>query len=497
MNRHPHLIIITAVAGLLCAFYLCGCSGNTGHAEQANRYPDIFPDYINVTVPVNIAPLNFGLPDDCERIKVQFLYDGQTLLKCGGKRKIKIPVGAWRNILQQVAGNALQVQVYARQSGRWYAYRPFNIQVAPDSIDPYIVYRLIEPAYGLWGRMGIYQRNLSNFDESAIIANQLTGNNCMNCHSFHNYNPERMMFHSRGEKFPGTFLLADGKMQRVNTKTEQAATAGSYPIWHPSGNYIAFSANSTNQAFHTLTGKKIEVFDLESDLIIWDIRNGTMLRDARFTTKQIWETFPAWSPDGKWLYYCVAEGKEMPIESEQLMYGLCRVNFDAATGRFGGQIDTIINPATSGKSVSFPRLSPDGRYLLYTASAYATFPVWHKEAELEMIDLHDGSMIDMQAVNSDDTESYHAWSSNGRWVVFSSRRIDGLYTHPFFAYFDSSGQIHKPFLLPQKDPEFYTRLLKSYNIPEFVKNKVELNPYEISKALDGTIVNLKEIIQEK
>ena len=219
-----------------------------------------------------------------------------------------------------------------------------------------------------------------------------------------------------------------------------------------------------------------------------------MLRDARFTGTEKWETFPTWSPDGKWLYYCLADAKKMPSESEQLKYGLYRVAFDAAANRFGDRIDTLLNPEITGKSVSFPRISPDGRYLLYTTSDYATFPIWHSEADLEMIDLHDLTPVDIRAVNSDNADSYHAWSSNGRWIVFSSRRTDGLYTHPHFAFFDESGRIHKPFLLPQKDPDHYIRLLKSYNIPEFVKGKVELNPYGISRTMKEKTANLKEII---
>ncbi len=494
MNRYISLPII--FISLLIVYGLCGCSENTGSAERINRLPGIFPDYAGVTIPVNIAPLNFALEDSCEKIEVRFVQLDQTLLKCKGRRSIDIPVGAWHELLHRMIGTDLQVQVSAKRAGRWYTYQPFNIHVASDSIDPYIAYRLIEPGYELWDQMGIYQRDLSTFDESAIIINKLTNRGCVNCHSFHNYNPERMMFHSRGEKNGGTFLFAGGRQQRVNTQTEHAPAAGTYPMWHPSGDYIAFSANTTRQAFHTLPGKKIEVYDLESDLVIWDVKNNTMLRDARFTTKDEWETFPAWSPDGQWLYYCFADKKNVPFESEQLKYGLCRVEFDAATGCMGERIDTIINPATSGKSISFPRISPDGQYLLYTASAYATFPIWHKEADLEMLNLRNGTTVDIRVANSDDADSYHSWSSNGRWIVFSSRRIDGLYTRPFFAYFDASGRIHKPFLLPQKYPDHHTRLLKSYNIPEFVKGRVELDPYEISRTLDGPITSLKEIIHE-
>jgi dipeptidyl aminopeptidase/acylaminoacyl peptidase len=255
--------------------------------------------------------------------------------------------------------------------------------------------------------------------------------------------------------------------------------------------------NETHQAFHALPGQRIEVYDLESNLAIWDIKNNSMILDAQFNTKNEWETFPAWSPDGKWLYFCRAEKKDLPQESKELKYGLYRVEFDAATGRFGNNVDTILNPEITGKSVSFPRISPDGRYLLYTLSDYGTFPIWHSEADLKMLDLNDYSNVDIEIINSEDTESYHAWSSNGRWIVFSSRRGDGLYTRLYFSYFDTSGRIYKPFLLPQKNPEENVQMLLSYNIPEFINRKIELNPYDISKTLSGETTHLKEIIYEK
>ena len=477
-------------------FSLYSCDEGIHSAVMKDGYPDIYPDYKDVTIPVNIAPLNFILLDQFEKIEVQFLHDSQIMFRSSNRRNTKIPADVWRSMLQKVTGSAIRVQVYARQSGKWYAYQPFEIHVSPDSIDPYIAYRLIDPGYELWDQMGIYQRNLSTFNESVIFTNRITGKNCINCHSFHHYHPDRMMFHSRGGKFSGTFLLTDGKMQRVDTKTEHAASAGTYPAWHPSGNFIAFSSNVTRQAFHVLPGKKIEVYDMESDLLVWDIKNNAMLRDPRFTTKNVWETFPAWSPDGKWLYYCFADEKNVPFESSQIKYGLCRVDFDVTSFRFGVQIDTILHPATSGISVSFPRLSPDGRYLLFTASAYGTFPIWHKEANLEMIDLVNSAIVNMQTINSDEADSYHAWSSNSRWIVFSSRRIDGLYTRLFFAYLDSSGRIHKPFLLPQKNPKSDMQLLRSYNVPEFIKGKVVLNPYEIGRTLKGETVNLREVIHK-
>ena len=138
----------------------------------------------------------------------------------------------------------------------------------------------------------------------------------------------------------------------------------------------------------------------------------------------------------------------------------------------------------NGKSVSFPRVSPDGRFMLCTLSGYGTFPIWHKDADLYMIDLKSGVGSYPETLNSNDTESYHSWSSNGRWVVFSSRRLDGLYTRPFIAYVGKDGKTGKPFLLPQKEADYYAGLMKSYNIPEFVTGKVTNRSYQIRRLAE-------------
>ena len=163
----------------------------------------------------------------------------------------------------------------------------------------------------------------------------------------------------------------------------------------------------------------------------------------------------------------------MPKEYDQVRYDLCSVSFDPVTRRFGTVVDTLYKASEIDKSVSFPRVSPDGKYLLYTLSGYGNFSIWHKDADLYMIDLSTLRSYPLEVANSDDVESYHSWSSDSRWIVFSSRRMDGLYTRPFIAYIDEKGQACKPFLLPQKDTDFYFRFMKSYNIPEFITGEVK------------------------
>ncbi|MEG1616024.1 MAG: hypothetical protein RR202_04450 [Bacteroidales bacterium] len=469
---------------LLLIWCLTSCTPDPRDVEEIQQYPALFPDYAGVTIPCNIAPLNFRIPGTSQAI-AEFGTDETTLFRVAGKSHFNIPLNKWKALLQQAKGKKISVRITAQHPGesKWRRYLSFDISVSSDSIDSHIAYRLIEPGYERWGKMGIYQRDLASFKEDAIIENDLLDKGCVNCHSFHNYSPQRWMFHLR-KSGGGTVIQRDGKIEKMNLKTKKSIGNGTYPMWHPSGRYIILSDNTTRQAFHAFQEKKIEVYDLESDLILYDVEQQKVHTDPRFNQKDQWETFPAWSPDGKWLYFCRSGAREMPFEVEKARYSIYRIGFDAETGQFGKSTELILDGDSIRKSASFPRLSPDGRYLLYTLSDYGTFPIWHKEADLHMIDTQSMEPVDVSSLNSDDVESYHSWSSSGRWVIFSSRRFDGRYTRLFIAYFDKAGKMHKPFLLPQKDPEQNTLFLKSYNIPEFIKGKVEMKEYELAASIN-------------
>ena len=237
---------------------------------------------------------------------------------------------------------------------------------------------------------------------------------------------------------------------------------------------MAFSVNTTKQAFHLNDKNRVEVYDEASDVVVYDVEKHEIVTASTIFSKDAFETFPTFSPDGKTLYFCTAEARPIPQEYSEVKYNLCSISFDLATRTFGTQVDTLYNAKSGGMSASFPRVSPDGRYLLYTLSGYGNFSIWHKDADLYMTDLQTGTSRPLAEVNSDDVESYHSWSSNSRWFVFSSRRIDGLYTRPYIAYVGEDGKVGKPFLLPQKDVGFYPSFMKSFNIPEFITGKVKV-----------------------
>ena len=118
---------------------------------------------------------------------------------------------------------------------------------------------------------------------------------------------------------------------------------------------------------------------------------------------------------------------------------------------------------------SFPKCSPDGKYILLTVSDYGTFPIWHRETDLWLYEIETGAVSTLDGVNGKYSDSYHCWSSTGRWICWASKRDDRLYGKPYFAHVAADGTVSKPFVLPQKDPDSYLTTLKSYNIPELYR----------------------------
>ena len=471
MNKHLKLLTI------ICFFLgIVSCTSWHEPAVDLDSDPVIFPDYLGVTIPCNIAPLNF-MVEDADRVQTVISH-GDTEIRIVGKEGVvQIPMREWRELMMQAKGGSVEValSVWNAEFPDGASYEPFKIDVSGDEIDPYIAYRLIEPGYIGWRQMGLYQRELSTFKESAIVVNHESNTTCLNCHHFPDYSHESMMFHARGSN-GGTILYSRGKLEKIDFKSKGPKKNTTYPAWHPDGRYIAFSSNTTHQVFFAEGHQAIEVFDTASDIVLYDTSTGEVLSDQRFMTEDILETFPAWSPDGRYLYFASAKVKELPVRfSQMLQYNLMRVPFDSETGRFGLEIDTLYNASLRGGSASHPRVSADGRYLLYTWSRYGTFPIWHHEADLHMMDIDNMEDVDVSGWNSPEyADSYHSWSSDGRWAIWGSRRLDGRYTRLYIAYMDRLGNPHKPFLLPQEDPRHNQWRLKSYNVPEFIDGEVVL-----------------------
>ena len=460
---------------------LQACKETPANVETVIETPAIFPDYTGVTIPSTIAPMNFKVIGEYEKLFLNIKGGKSGSLELRASDFFNIPDKQWKKLLSENIGDEIQLTVSVKSSGKWKQYAPFSIFVSPDPIDYGLVYRLIAPGYEVYSKMGIYQRNLSNFNQKAILENTIVPGSCLNCHSFNQTNPDKMSLHIRGNN--GGTLLKDGELLKIiETKTEQTIGSCVYPYWHPSEKFIAYSINKTRQVFHSSKEKLIEVLDLESDIVVYDLNTNELLSCDLLMTSNF-ETFPSFSPDGKTLYFCCATLQKNINDYKKISYNLCSIAFDPDNKTFGSKIDTLILADIQEKSISFPKPSFDGKFIMYNLLDYGNFGIWHPEADLYLLDLTDGTTKELTEANSLYAESYHNWSSNSRWFVFESRRIDRLYTRLYIASIDENGNIGKPFLLPQKNPDYYGKSLYSYNVPEFVNAPVQLDAHNAEKII--------------
>lgn len=486
--HHKALIVLTVLATLVT---LPGCQKEV-HIPQKYEYAKdtltIFPDYKNITIPVNIAPMNFIVRCNAKAIVAEVCAGKQTVvISANSENEICFEEQEWKELLKEEHGKGITFHIFAKTESGWIRYQDFKMNVAPESIDSYVSYRLIEPGYELYRQMGLYQRNLETFDIKTIYENNRVhdteNNHCVNCHNYQNYSTENMLFHVRSAH-GGTIICSKELIEKKELKLDSILGPAVYPSWHPTMKRIAFSSNMTGQSFHILDKEKVEVIDGASDLVYYNVENNTIQNILK--TKTDLETFPCWNPQGNKLYYCVAHVPQLDTLTQDesylfflnhykdVKYNIMSLDFDAQKESFSNP-QLVVDCAAEGKSASVPRISPDGKYLLFTKGDYGQFHIWHKSSDLWVKNLQDSTSYALSAANSKDVDSYHCWSSNGRWIIFSSRRDDSNFTRLYIAYFDKRGKAHKAFMLPQKSPQDNTLLLKSYNVPELTKDALRFD----------------------
>ena len=184
MKQSTRLTYIYQILPVLFAFLLWGCGSRPDNVRKVATAPPIFPDYIGVTVPAGIAPLNFAvMPEkgDVQRVDVTVKgADGRELHSNG--QYADFDTRKWHKLTEANRGKDLTVTVCAKIDGNWVQYNDFTIHVSPNPLDQWgLTYRRIAPGYEVYSKMGIYQRDLGNFDEFPIIENTMTDGQCYNC----------------------------------------------------------------------------------------------------------------------------------------------------------------------------------------------------------------------------------------------------------------------------------------------------------------------------
>jgi len=449
----------------------------------------IKPDYTDTVIPPNIAPLNFTVQEEARQYRVRIhSKQGKPIHIDTRKPQITIPLRHWRKLLTTNKGQELHFDVSGRSStGQWESFCTITNRIADAPIDGYLVYRKMYPVYSYWKDIGIYQRDLSNYRESVILHSSAFQHGCLNCHSFANNATTRMTIGIRSAEIGSSTILIDkGTVSKIGTKF-------GYTAWHPSGRLATYSVNSVRQFFHTVAGERRDVVDLDSLIASYTVDAGTTGITPELARKDRLESYPAWSPDGSILYFCSApmlwsdRDKVPPEHWDEVKYDLLRISYDIDQDRWG-TAETVLSAQDTGLSILEPRVSPDNHWLLFCMCDYGCFPVYRQSSDLYLMDLRAARQTGRFQyrrldINSDQSESWHSWSSNSRWIVFSSKRDFGIFTRSYISYVDPSGRVHKPLLLPQKDPAFYESYTKTFSVPELVTEPIRVTGEKIGRVV--------------
>jgi hypothetical protein len=491
--RKPAVLVVLLSSVL---FLSAGCGGSAPPeppaGRSAGRLPTIDPDYAGVTIPPNVSPLNFRVREPGRRCYVRLRSaSGEAFSTVAPPAKVVLPEIPWAALLKAARGGDVSVDVCVQGfDGDWTAFDPFTVHVAPEEMDRYIVYRQLGYVYMFWGPMRLRQRDVSTYEDTVLLDNDVTGGGCMNCHTFLASRPEKALVQFRSGAKPygyGMLVIQDGRITKVDTKTPQSIGLAAISSWHPSGRVVAFSMDAFRQFFHSRRSEVREVYDMKSDLAIYLVDECRVTGTAAISRPDRLEAWPAWSADGKYLYFSSAapppaEGDWVPSEAYAgIRYDLMRIPYDVGTNTWG-ELETVLSSERAGGSVTQPRPSPDGRFIAFCLSDHSVFPTFEPDADLFLLNLADGSFARMEC-SGEGAESWHSWSRNGRWLVFSSKRDDGVFIRPYFAHVDESGHAAKPFILPQKDPAFYDSFCYMYQLPEFLAGPLPVTAHQLARAI--------------
>ena len=213
----------------------------------------------------------------------------------------------------------------------------------------------------------------------------------------------------------------------------------------------------------------LQVFYPTRGILAWYSRKTGMLQplpgadDPRYV-----HTNAVWSPDGKYLVFARSEAREPYPEGRPaagrandpnetpVRYDLYRIPFNE--GR-GGRAEPVAGASTNGASNSFPKISPDGRWLVFVKANNGL--LMRPDGRLFIVPAAGGEAREMRA-NLPLMNSWHSFSPNGRWMVFSSK-ARSPYTQMYLTHIDEEGRDSPAILI-----EDATAANRAVNIPEFV-----------------------------
>ena len=321
-------------------------------------------------------------------------------------------------------------------------------------------------------------RDISKPESRLVLTDMPT---CANCHSFSADGTTLGMDLDGplGEK--GTYVITPTAKQTVipekdvitwnsfQDKPKDHKTIGFMSRISPAGEYAITTVNEALYVRNFLQYKFLQVFYPTRGILAYYSRStGEMKALPGADDPSFVHCNPVWSPDGEYIVFARAEAKdpypegaEVPTRANdpaetQIQYDLYRVPF---SGGQGGEPEPIAGASDNGMSNAFPKISPDGKWIVFVKCRNGQ--LMRPDSMLWIVPATGGSARQMHC-NTSLMNSWHSFSPNSRWLVFSSK-ANTPYTQMFLTHIDEDGNDTPPILIPNS-----TAANRAVNLPEFV-----------------------------
>ena len=304
---------------------------------------------------------------------------------------------------------------------------------------------------------------------------------CANCHSFSSDGKTLGMDMDGPDGDKGAYAIAPIQAEMAIThdeiitwnsfedKPEGHRTIGFLSQISPDGQYAVTTLNEEVYVANFTNYKFLQVFyPTRGILAYYSVETGRMKALSGADDPKYVHCDGVWSPDGKTIVFARAEAKDAYIDGKKraaypndpaetpMQYGLYRMPFN---GGRGGEAEPIEGASNNGMSNTFPKVSPDGKYVVFVKCKNGQ--LMRPDGRLWIVPMEGGVAQEMEC-NTTLMNSWHSFSPNGRWMVFSSK-VNTPYTQMFLTHLDEEGRSTPPILVSNA-----TASNRAVNIPEFV-----------------------------
>jgi tetratricopeptide (TPR) repeat protein len=373
--------------------------------------------------------------------------------------------------------------------GSKYSSGRVSFSFSEDSVGASVFYRAVPLPFSYAvknvGEIEWYLGKISGGKPHKILDNMHV---CANCHSFSQNGLLAMDIDYANDK--GSYIIAPIK-DTIQMTFDKIITWDDYKKEDGVYTYGLLSQISSDGRFVLSTVKDRSVFvavdNLEYSQLFFPIKGIIAVYDRAAkkyyslpgaSDKHYVQSNPNWSPDNheilfsranrymsskidnsKSLLLNLEDAEEFVTKHKEFKFDLYRLQFNE--GR-GGNSVPVEGASNNGKSNFFARYSPDGKWVVFCQSE--NYMLLQHDSKLYIMPAGGGTPRLMNC-NTKNMNSWHSWSPNSKWLVFSSKNR-GPYTQLYLTHIDENGNDSPPVFL--ENLAFDKR---AANIPEFLSDK--------------------------